>query len=39
LRSENKFFIKPFPLSLNTALFIYASREDIFFIKQAKWKS
>jgi len=39
LRRENRFFGKAFPLSLNLALFIYASREDIFtFIKLTKLK-
>ena len=31
LRIENRVFGKPFPLSLNLALFRYTSREDIFF--------
>jgi hypothetical protein len=32
LRIENWFFGEPWPLSLNVALFKYASSEDIFFL-------
>ncbi len=38
MRIENRFFGEPWPLSLNVALFKYASREGIFIIKLWKWK-